>query len=601
VRVYTGRALTAPSIDMLRQIRRVQFGVRALFSFPPDSSATLAGQLQRHAVQQPERVFLHYGDVRYTYAQANALINRHANAYLSIGVQRGDVVALMLENRPEYLWHVFGLHKLGAVASLLNTQLTFDVLAHAIRVCAPKRVVIGSELWPAFADARASLPTLAPDAVYVDEDREHPCAAQVPRVSALAATALEIEPENPLGPRLRDMAAYIYTSGTTGLPKAALIKHERLYRAGAGWASFAIDYRPDDILYNCLPLYHSNALMLATGSVITAGATMVLARKFSRRHFWDEVRRHEASAFIYIGELCRYLLNTEPSPRDREHRVRVITGNGLRPALWPEFQRRFGIARIAEFYGATEGNCITVNVFNRAGSVGPRLPGMVLARWDEGRQEFLRDDRGFLIRARLGEPGILLGRIARRHSFDGYRDERETERKIIRNAFEPGDAYFNTGDLLRQDLTRHLYFVDRVGDTFRWKGENVSTTEVEAQISKWPAAAEVNAYGVQVPGVEGRAGMIALVLREGERFDPAAFKAHVDAALPAYARPLFVRLMRAIATTATFKMKKSDLQRDGFDPAMLEDALYLRHPVQQQYVRIDRALHADLTAGRLRL
>jgi acyl-CoA synthetase (AMP-forming)/AMP-acid ligase II len=397
------------------------------------------------------------------------------------------------------------------------------------------------------------------------------------------------------------VAAYIYTSGTTGMPKAALIKHERFYRAGAAWTSLALDYRPSDVMYNCLPLYHSNGLLLAVGSVVTAGVTLVLARKFSRRHFWDEIRRYDATAFIYIGELCRYLLNSEPSPRDREHRVRVITGNGLRPSLWVEFQRRFGIERVSEFYAATEGNCITVNLFDRTGSVGPKLPGMVLARWNEAEQDFVRDERGFLIKAKLGEPGILLGRISRRRNFEGYSDERETERKVIRGAFVPGDAYFNTGDLLREDFTKHLYFVDRVGDTFRWKGENVSTGEVEAQIAQWPKVAEVNAYGVQVPGTEGRAGMVALVLRAGEPFEVEEFKRHVDAQLPAFARPLFVRLQRALAITATFKLKKVDLQREGFDPNATEDPIYVLHPAHDAYVRLDDALHRELLTGQLRL
>jgi acyl-CoA synthetase (AMP-forming)/AMP-acid ligase II len=328
---------------------------------------------------------------------------------------------------------------------------------------------------------------------------------------------------------------------------------------------------------------------------------MVLVRKFSRRHFWDDIRRHEATAFIYIGELCRYLLNAEPSPRDREHRVRVITGNGLRPTLWREFQRRFGIDRIAEFYGATEGNCVTVNVFNRVGSVGPKVPGMALVRWDEARQDFVRDQRGFLVAASVGEPGILLGRI-RGRNFDGYRDKHETGRKIVRNAFKPGDAYFNTGDLLKQDSVRHLYFIDRVGDTFRWKGENVSTSEVEAQLSKWSAAAEVNVYGVQIPGTEGRAGMVALVLRDGQDFDPEAFQAHVDRELPAYARPLLVRLKRTIATTGTFKMKKSELQREGFDPSTNnEEPTYVRHPERHVYVLVDVELYRQVVEGRLRL
>jgi acyl-CoA synthetase (AMP-forming)/AMP-acid ligase II len=367
------------------------------------------------------------------------------------------------------------------------------------------------------------------------------------------------------------------------------------------WSSLTLDYQPGDVMYNCLPLYHSNALILAAGSAICGGVGLALARKFSRRQFWDDIQRHDATAFIYIGELCRYLLSADPSPREREHKLRVVTGNGLRPELWQEFKQRFGIRRVAEFYAATEGNCVTINLFNRVGSVGPRMPGMRLARVDPATQQLARGPNGFLQAVAPGEPGILLGRINRRLEFSGYRNADDTERKIVRDAFELGDAYFNTGDLLRMDQFRHLSFVDRLGDTFRWKGENVATGEVEAQLAKWPAAAEVNVYGVQVPGADGRAGMAAVVLAEGATFDPAAFRAHVDASLPAYARPLFVRLPSALSTTATFKLKKGDLQREGFDPTAIAEPLYMRHPLLDQYVPLDRELFARLAAGELKL
>jgi len=462
-------------------------------------------------------------------------------------------------------------------------------------------IVVGSELLPAVSAVRAQLGAGAWSSLRVDVDPEHaPVTLEVPSWSALAAAADDADPELSAEQRLTDLAAYIYTSGTTGLPKPALISHARMLRGGLAWSSFALNYRRSDVMYNCLPLYHSNGLILAAGSVVVAGVTLALARKFSRRQFWDDVRRHRATAFIYIGELCRYLLSAEPSSRDREHALRVITGNGLRPGIWPEFQRRFGIARISEFYGATEGNSVTVNVLNRVGSVGPMLPGMRLARWDEARQDFVRDERGFLVRAGRDEPGILLGRISRRDRFDGYRDGGETEKKVVRNAFAPGDAYFNTGDMLKRDRLLHLRFVDRLGDTFRWKGENVSTAEVEAELAKWLPAAEVGVYGVQVPGTEGRAGMAALVLGNGHAFDPASFKQHVDARLPAYARPLFARVQPTLAVTGTFKLKKADLQRAGFDPRGTTDPIYVRHPARDEYVRVDPELYQRLVAGELR-
>jgi acyl-CoA synthetase (AMP-forming)/AMP-acid ligase II len=580
--------------------RNFQRLVSALLQYRPESNNTLALQIERRAQRIPDVRFLLFADRAYTYAEANAAINRHAHAYRALGIERGDVVALMLENRPEYLWHLFALHKLGAVASLINTNLGGEGLVHALRVCEPKRVVIGSELWPAFAEVRAQLPELA-SAALGDIDPDRGGSVDAPSMQQLVENASADDPDSTGSLRLVELACYIYTSGTTGLPKAALIKHERLHRAGKAWASIAFNFGPGDVIYNCLPLYHSNGLMLATGSAINAGVTMALARRFSRRQFWDDVRKYDATAFIYIGELCRYLLNNAPSPQERNHRVRVVSGNGLRPDIWQDFRQRFGIKRVAEFYGATEGNCITVNFANVVGSVGPALPGMVLAKWSEAEESFERDAAGFCIRPKLGEPGILLGKIAGRRAFDGYRNASETEKKIVRDVFEAGDAYFNTGDLLKMDWRMHLYFTDRVGDTFRWKGENVSTTEVQERISKWPPAAEVNVYGVQVHGTEGRAGMAALVLNDGQVFDATAFKQHIDTALPGYARPLFVRVRPALDTTSTFKLKKNDLQQQGFDPNVTEDPIYFRDPTQDEYVRLDAGRFAALNAGKLKL
>jgi acyl-CoA synthetase (AMP-forming)/AMP-acid ligase II len=576
--------------------------IRGFAWYSMASRRTVVYFLERHARRWPARRFLSYGERRYSYGEANREANRHANAYRALGVRRGDVVAIAMENRPEFLWHVFGLHKIGAVASLINTNLTGDVFAHAVRICGAKRLVVGTELPEALLSARELLPELA-SATDLDRDPDH---AGAPEVSGSAwqerlASASDAQPDPGERPALADLAAYIYTSGTTGLPKAALVKHHRMFRGGAVWAGAVLRFRSGDVLYNCLPLYHSNGFLIATCSVVMGGVGMALSRKFSRTRFWDEVRANDATAFIYIGELCRYLMNTAPDAREREHRIRVVTGNGLRPDIWEAFQRRFRIARVAELYGATEGNVITVNLGTTVGSVGRMLPGMVLVAWDEAREAPVRGPDGFLVKATAGQPGLLLGKIRARQEFDGYHDASATERKVFRDVFVRGDAYFDTGDLLRRDASGNLYFVDRIGDTFRWKGENVSTTEVQEQLSSWGPAAEVNVYGVQVPGAEGRAGMAALVLADGGAFDPVALATHVRERLPAYARPLFVRLRRALDTTGTFKLKKTDLQKEGFDPSATDDPVYFLHPERAEYVRVDADVHRRIHAGEFRL
>jgi acyl-CoA synthetase (AMP-forming)/AMP-acid ligase II len=335
-------------------------------------------------------------------------------------------------------------------------------------------------------------------------------------------------------------------------------------------------------------------------SVITWGATMALSRKFSASRFWDEVRVTNATTFIYIGELCRYLMNQPPSPNDRDNRIRAITGNGLRSDLWSEFQQRFGIERVAEFYGSTEGNIGTLNFDNTVGSVGRLLSG-VLVQYDADRDELVRDSKGWLVKCKPGEPGLLLGRISERQRFNGYHSAEETERKVIRNAFKTGDAYFNTGDMLRMDRWRRLFFVDRMGDSYRWKGENVSTLEVQEQLSSWPPAAITNVYGVSVQGAEGRAGMASLVLKDGTGFDPQAFREHVDSTLPPYARPLFVRVQKELESTSTLKLKKGALQEDGFDPQKISDPVYFRDPASGDYTSMTQQLYEDVIHGRVRL
>jgi acyl-CoA synthetase (AMP-forming)/AMP-acid ligase II len=574
-------------------------GLTGLFS--SESHETIARQLERHAAQRPTETFLLFEGERYTYAQADAAINRHAHAYRELGIRRGDVVALLLENRPEYLWHVFALHKLGAISSVINSHLQGDALAHAIKICRPRHVIAGSEVWANVTAVRGRLE----DADLVPFEVDLDARAAGTKLGPLWNDRLTGKPESaPSGgavPTLDAQAAYIYTSGTTGMPKAAIVRHSRFFRAGRVWASIGFAFRGGDVLYNCLPLYHSNALLLATSSVITAGVSMALSRKFSRTSFWEELRRYDARAFIYIGELCRYLMNTPASPRDRDHNVHVMSGNGLRPDIWRGFQQRFGVRRIVEFYGATEGNCITLNALGLTGSVGPRMPNMALARWDEAKNDFVRRPDGRLIRSQQGEPGVLLGRIRRHAEFDGYHDKAASESKVVRDAFDTGDAWFNTGDLLRMDALFHLYFVDRLGDTFRWKGENVATSEVQEQLSQWPPVREVNVYGVAVPGAEGRAGMAALVLEPDQAFDPADLRRHVEQRLPSYARPRFLRLMSELSTTSTFKVKKVDLQKQGYDPARVQDPLYLLHPEQDAYVALTPELYAAISSGRLRL
>jgi fatty-acyl-CoA synthase len=407
--------------------------------------------------------------------------------------------------------------------------------------------------------------------------------------------------------RCRDRALYIYTSGTTGLPKAANISHMRLIHIMSAFQG-AVNGGVNDRMYDVLPLYHSSGGLAALGPVFLGGGALVVRNKFSATEFWDDCARYKPTLFQYIGELCRYLLNTAPHPLERSHTLRVAIGNGLRPEIWPRFQARFAIPHIMEFYGATEGNVGMINYDGTVGAIG-RVPVYArniqkirLVRYDIEKAVPVRDADGFCIETANGEVGEAIGLIDPndpRSRFDGYTRTEDTEKKILRNVFAANDSWFRTGDLMRRDAHGYFYFVDRTGDTFRWKGENVATSEVAEALSVFPGLVEANVYGVEIPGGEGKAGMAALVT-DG-RFDLAALPGHLERNLPFFARPVFLRFQRAIETTSTFKQRKVDLQKEGFDPSAIADPLSVRLAQAAQYVNLTPALYRDICTGTIKL
>jgi fatty-acyl-CoA synthase len=376
-----------------------------------------------------------------------------------------------------------------------------------------------------------------------------------------------------------------------------------------GWFAGLLGAGPDDRLYDCLPMYHSVGGVVATGAVLIRGGSVVLREKFSASQFWDDIVRWDCTLFQYIGELCRYLLAAPPSDQERAHRLRMICGNGLRPDVWKPFQERFAIPRILEFYAATEGNFSLYNVEGEVGAIG-RIPGFMvhrfpaaLVRHDVATGLPARGEDGLCQRCTIDEAGEAIGRLAAggdpAHRFEGYTSQAESEKKVLRDVFEPGDAWLRTGDLMRQDARGYWYFVDRIGDTFRWKGENVATTEVAEVLGDCPGVIEATVYGVAVPGADGKAGMAALVTGEG--FDLATLRTRLAERLPAYAQPVFLRLVRGLAVTETFKQKKADLAKDGFDPGLVEDRLFVTLPGAEGYAPLDADLFGRIAGGAVRL
>jgi fatty-acyl-CoA synthase len=557
--------------------------------------------IREQAEQRPERVFLRFESETVTYGAYNAAVNRYASVVAKAGVGRGEAVAIMMDNSPDFLAAEGAMAKLGAIGALINTHLRGAALGHVLDA-STARLVLADEA--ALAALREIAPLPRFEVLVAGDEAEVRAAGFRPLREALA-TASEAEPEIP-DVKVSDVFLYIYTSGTTGYPKPTIIRHARFTMGGHSLRA-VLGLEPEDCSYAPTPLYHGYSNFVGFSPALHNGSAFASRRRFSAGHFLDDAERHGVTHFMYVGELCRYLLRQPPSPRDRAHRIRVATGPGLRPDIWREFVERFGIDRIIETYGQTEANLSLMNRRGRVGSVGRAAPfthrQLRLVRFDFERQEPARGAGGFLIECKPGEVGELLSVVDKKTtmSFDGYVNPAHNEQKLVRNCFAAGDVYLRTGDLMRRDRASYYYFVDRIGDTFRWKGENVATAEVAELLNGAPGVGETAVYGVRVPGTDGRAGMAFVVLAPGARFDPAAYFAFAERVLPAYARPLFVRLGAAMDVTGTLKHTKRRLQDEAYDPARVTDPLYFRDDAAGTYVRLDADLKRRIDAGEMRL
>jgi fatty-acyl-CoA synthase len=592
------RARVQREVRFLRGLMRTLKRVRSIAADSPnlicdDIEAAVDAWRERPAISCDGRTI--------TYAELDAIANRYAHWAQEHGLRRGQTVALFLPNRIDYLSIWYGLTKIGVATALINNNLTGAPLSHCLEISGATLVIADAETTPVFAGVKDSLSrhmvvwTLGP--AHGD---------QRDLTKALKSCS-QLRPDHSVrqGMTGRDVALYIYTSGTTGLPKAAKITHMRaqLYMRGFAGATGA---HKDDRLYQVLPLYHATGGLCGMGAVLLNGGSVVLKAKFSASHFWRDVTAEGCTLFVYIGELCRYLVNQPETEVEHGHKLRLAFGNGLRPDIWDVVKTRFRIPEILEFYGSTEGNVSLFNFDGKAGSIG-RIPPYVkkrfntrLVRFDVETEAPLRGLDGRCQETEPDEIGECIGHIGGdvRGEFAGYADKVASEKKILRDVFEPGDAWFRTGDLMKQDEEGYFYFVDRIGDTFRWKGENVSTSEVAGILSGIPGVQEATVYGVKVGGQDGRAGMASLVV--DKVFDIAGFAASVDNLLPPFARPVFVRLQPQIEITGTFKYRKIDLVTDGFDPAKISQPLYMRD-ADKGYVKLTKALYGKVVSGAVRV
>ncbi|XP_053911178.1 long-chain fatty acid transport protein 6 isoform X1 [Cuculus canorus] len=566
---------------------------------------TVLDKFVKLAEKQPRKPFLIYEGKVHTYQDVDRRSNRVAQAFLHHGaLKKGDTVALLMGNEPDFIHVWFGLAKLGCVVAFLNFNVRSRSLLHCISSCDPKILIVGADLLGTLEEI---LPNLEKDVTVWIMTKD----STFPNVHSLL-DKIEAAPEDPVpvnqrsANNLKSSVLYIFTSGTTGLPKAAVISHMQVLKGAAGLWAFGAT--AEDIIYITLPLYHSAASLLGIGGCIELGATCVLKKKFSASQFWNDCRKYNVTVIQYIGELCRYLCSQPVKEGEKNHKVRLAVGNGVRNDVWREFLDRFGAVKICEFYGSTEGNICFMNHTGKIGSVGRTnffyklfFP-FDLIKYDFQKDEPIRNKHGWCEKVKKGEAGLLISKVNAKNPFFGYAgNKRHTEKKLLCEVFKKGDLYFNTGDLMVQDHENFLYFWDRTGDTFRWKGENVATTEVSDVIVMLDFIQEANVYGVSVPDHEGKAGMACLILKQNASLDLEQMYKQVVTCLPSYACPLFLRVQEKMEMTETFKQQKFRLVDEGFNPSTIPDPLYFLDNSKKAYVLLTKDIHDMILSGKMKL
>jgi len=589
-----------PSI--VKALPRVVRGMRAANVTDPVQPCGLGWHFEQATLRNPDGAALLYGETVLSYSEANRRANRLAHYLQAQGIAKGDVVALFIENRPELLLSVLAVTKLGGICAMLNTSQTQATLVHSLNLVTPVAIVVGAELAGALDAVRDQVAIAADRTWFVADSSVAPAPEGYIDLMAASAECAEDNPASTAQIFFNDPCFYIYTSGTTGLPKAGIMKHGRWTKTAVSFGSIALDMGPDDVLYCTLPLYHATGLCVCWGSAIVGASGFAIRRKFSASQFWEDARKFKATTLGYVGELCRYLLDQPPGAQDLDNRVTKMVGNGLRPGVWAQFKQRYGVDHICELYAASDGNIGFTNVLNFDNTIGFCLQHWALVDYVPDTGEPLRGSDGFMRKVQTGGQGLLLARIDEKSPFDGYTDPEKNRKVVLTDVFEKGDRYFNTGDLLRSIGFGHAQFVDRLGDTYRWKGENVSTTEVENVLLQHPQIAEVVAYGVEIENTNGRAGMVAITPSESlASLDMRELLQFAHGQLPHYAVPLFLRIKVQMETTGTFKYQKVKLKEEAFDPDRAgNDPVFAWLPGSDCYVPVTGPLLAQIQGGHFR-
>ncbi|XP_059495197.1 long-chain fatty acid transport protein 2-like [Stegostoma tigrinum] len=590
--------------DLRNFYRAVTLAIRVMIYKRKQPPVTLLDVFLQRVRQSPNKTFVQFEGRTLSYSELDRQSNQVARiVQRRAGLQRGHCVAILLSNTPLFVSVWLALAKLGCPVAFLNFNIKGKSLLHCFKCCASQVLIVGGDLRCSVEDVLPSLRENNVTVLILDDE----CT-----IESIGNDEIQAASDQPLPLSLRSHVTfkspfiYIYTSGTTGLPKAAIITHSRAHLFASFIATCGI--YSNDVIYTTLPLYHSAGSMVGICGCIYAGATVVLRRKFSVSQFWDDCRQYDVTVIQYIGEVLRYLCNVPKKSDERDHKVRLALGNGARPDVWKEFLNRFGNIQVCEFYGATEGN---VGFFNNVGKIGASGRTSVftrmfmpfhLVKYDVDREAPVRDANGHCIEVAKGETGLLIAKITPKAPFIGYAGNSVlTNQKHLRDVFCKGDLYFNSGDLMMLDNDNFIYFKDRIGDTFRWKGENVSTTEVADILSLLDFVQDVCVYGVTVPGHEGRIGMAAIQLQSGRKLERSQLYEYLRTHLPSYAWPRFVRVQKQIETTGTFKYYKVTLMKEGFNPMTIQEPLYFLDDQKRTYVPMDEQLYDSIIGGQVKL
>ncbi len=592
---------TLKTLSFLPMLLKLKKGMKPR---PQETKDCFGARVEETARKHPNACAILFEGRDISWRDFNAMANRYAHYLSDKGIKRGDAVSVFMENRIEYMAMLVAMNKLGVIGALLNTNLTGRSLTHCIKVAKSVACIVGEERITEFTEVKEEIGITDERLFFMPDNNQGACPEWATDIAIESEECSEDNHTECVNSSLGETAFYIYTSGTTGLPKAAVMSNNRYLTAATLSGVAGLSCTVSDRIYLCLPLYHATGLLLGAGSSFTTGASMFIRRKFSASSFLNDIRENRCTHMIYIGELCRYLMNLDENDRDAENPLHTMMGNGLRPDVWLEFKKRYGVNRICEIYGASEGNVSFANMLNKDCTVGLTSAEVTIVDYDVENDEIVRDSNGYCIETSKGQPGLLLGKITPDYKFEGYTDPDATEGKILRNALEEGDAWFNTGDLMKTiDVGfnlgyDHYQFVDRIGDTFRWKSENVSTNEVGEIINGFDQIQFCNVYGVEVPKADGKAGMVALTLNETvKELDLESFSSFVNSNLPKYAVPVFVRIQPNIEVTGTFKMVKGDLRKEAYNIDEIADSVYVMKPGESVYTELTSAYVGLIKSG----